>query len=121
MESLGIYLAFSTLLGYLHRAIEQIADPRKPSNNTNYSIKDAVLSAFSVFFMQCPSFLDNQRQMQSRKGQDNAQTLFEVEAIPCDNQIRNILDGILTSYLTPIFTWVYQALKSGGHLKAYQG
>lgn len=120
MESLGICLTFNTLLKYLHRAIGQIADPRKPSNNTNYSVKDAVLSAFSLFFMQCPSFLDNQRQMQSRKGQDNAQTLFELEEIPCDNQIRNILDGIPTSRLTPIFIWVYQALKAGGQLKAYQ-
>ena len=82
--------------------IEQIAAPRKPSNNTNYSIKDAVLSAFSVFFKQCPSFLDNQRQMQSRKGQDNAQTLFEVEAIPCDNQLLVLSpDGVMQP-ITPI-------------------
>ena len=120
MESLGICLTFSTLLGYLHSAIERISDPRKPSNNTRYSIKDAVLSAFAMFFMQCPSFLENQRQMQSRKGQDNAQTLFGVKAIPSDNQIRNILDGILVSSLKPIFTWVYQALEAGGYLKAYQ-
>ena len=70
--------------------------------------------------MQCPSFLEHQRQMQSLLGQDNAQTLFEVKAIPSDNQIRNILDGILASSLTPIFTWVYQALKAGGYLKTYQ-
>jgi hypothetical protein len=120
MESLSICLTFSTLLGSLHNAIDQMVDPRKPSNNTNYSIKDAVLSAFSVFFMQCPSFLEYQRQMQSRKGQDNAQTLFEVGAIPSDNQIRNILDGILASSLRSIFTWVYQALTGGGYLKAYQ-
>ena len=120
MESLSICLTFSTLLGYLHHAIEQMVDPRKPSNNTNYSIKDAVLSAFSVFFIQCPSFLEHQRQMQSRKGQDNAQTLFELGAIPSDNQIRNILDGIVASSLRPIFTWVYQALSAGGYLQAYQ-
>jgi hypothetical protein len=120
MESLSICLTFSALLGSLHKAIDQMVDPRKPSNNTNYSIKDAVLSAFSVFFMQCPSFLEYQRQMQSCKGQDNAQTLFEVGAIPSDNQIRNILDGILASSLRSIFTWVYQALTGGGYLKAYQ-
>jgi hypothetical protein len=120
MESLSICLTFSTLLGYLHNAINQMVDPRKPSNNTNYSIKDAVMSAFSVFFIQCPSFLEHQRQMQSRKGRDNAQTLFEVGAIPSDNQIRNILDGILTNSLRSIFTWVYQALTAGGYLKAYQ-
>ncbi len=58
--------------------------------------------------------------MQSRKGQDNAQTLFGVKAIPSDHQIRNILDGIVVSSLRPIFTWVYQALEAVGYLKAYQ-
>jgi hypothetical protein len=39
------------------------------------------------------------------KGKDNAQTLFGVEQIPSDNQIRNILDGISAAGLEPIFSW----------------
>lgn len=113
-------LDFAFLMGYLHTVIAQIEDPRKPSNNTQYTIKDALLSAFSVFFIQCESFLQHQRLLQTRKGKDNAQTLFGVEQIPSDNQIRNILDGISAAVLFPIFSWVYQALKAGGHLAAYQ-
>jgi hypothetical protein len=35
-----------------------------------------VLAAFSVFFMQCESFVEHQRQMHSRCGQGNAQSAF---------------------------------------------
>ena len=83
----------------LHQVIGQVKDPRLASNNTRYSLKDAVLGAFSVFFMQCESFLEHQRQMQSRQGQDNAQTLFGLVQVPTMLQIRNILDKVMAQEL----------------------
>ena len=64
MESMP--LSFGVLLGYLQQSINQIKDPRQASNGTRYSLSDAILAAFSVFFMQCESFLEHQRQIQSR-------------------------------------------------------
>ena len=87
-------LSFGVMLGFLQQAIAQIKDPRQASNATRYSIKDTVLAAFSVFFMQCESFLEHQRQMHSRCGQDNAQSLFDLTQIPTTPQIRNILDKL---------------------------
>ena len=87
-------LSFVSLLGFLQGVIETIKDPRQPSNGTKYTVKDAMLSAFSAFFMQCESFLEHQRLLQAQQGRDNAQNIFEVEKIPSDNQIRNILDEI---------------------------
>ncbi|MBW4477636.1 MAG: hypothetical protein KME54_12370 [Tolypothrix brevis GSE-NOS-MK-07-07A] len=104
------------MLGFLQRAIAKIKDPRLASNATRYSIKDTMLAAFSVFFMQCESFLEHQRQMHSRCGQDNAQSLFGLTQIPTTPQIRNILDEISASGLFQVFTWVYQALHRDGHL-----
>ena len=113
-------LGFAALLGYLQASIAKIQDPRKASPNQKYSIKDAVLSAFGAFFMQCESFLEYQRQLNSRKGRDNAQTLFEVFKIPTDNQIRNILDPIKAVTLVKVFTQIYQVLKIKGYLKSFE-
>ncbi|MBC1197984.1 hypothetical protein H0901_22720 [Microcystis aeruginosa BLCCF158] len=44
--------------------------------------------------MQCESFVEHQRQMHSRCGQDNAQSLFGLTRIPTTPQIRNILDKL---------------------------
>lgn len=57
-------LVFSGFLGFRQEAIGKIKDPRSESNGTKYKISDAMLSAFSMFFMQCQSFLEHQRQMQ---------------------------------------------------------
>ena len=86
-----LILSFDVLLGFLDQRIDRIEDPRQASNATRYSLRDAIVAAFSVFFMQCESFLEHQRQMHSRRGKDNAQTLFGVEQIPTTPQIRNIL------------------------------
>ena len=53
--------------------------------------------------MQSPSFLEYQRQLHQRQGHDNAQSLFGVEPIPCDNQIRTLLDPIAPRYFSPVF------------------
>jgi tRNA A37 threonylcarbamoyladenosine modification protein TsaB len=51
------------------------------------------LAAFSVFFMQSPSFLGHQRTLAEGHGRSNCQTLFGMAAIPSDNHIRQMLDG----------------------------
>ena len=113
-------LSFSVLLGYLSAAIAGITDPRRASNATRYSLKDIVLGAFSAFFMQSESFLEYQRQLNSRHGRDNAQTLFGLERIPTVEQIRNVLDGVAAESLFKVFEWIYQALKNQGYLSTYE-
>ncbi len=113
-------LGFTALLGYLQAAVAKIQDPRKASPNQKYSIKDAVLSAFGAFFMQCESFLEYQRQLNSRKGRDNAQSLFKVSKIPTDNQIRNIIDPINAVALIEVFEQIYRKLKAKGYLKPFE-
>lgn len=87
-------LSFEAMLGYLSQAVSKIPDPRQASNATRYCLSDVILGAFSVFFMQCKSFLELQRQMQIRWGKDNAQSLFGLGAIPSSPQIRNLLDEV---------------------------
>ncbi|MGI8932625.1 MAG: hypothetical protein ACR2FS_00975, partial [Phormidesmis sp.] len=72
-------------------------------NATSYSVRDAVLGAFSAFFMQRESFLDYQRQLNSRSGRDNAQSLFGLAQIPSVEQIRNILDQLAAQGLFSVF------------------
>jgi hypothetical protein len=109
-------LSFGVLMAYLNRAILQIQDPRKASNGTKYTMKDALLGAFSMFFMQSESFLEHQRQMESRHGKSNAQSLLGMINIPTAPQIRNTIDGIPATGLSQVFTEVYQALRRDGLL-----
>lgn len=114
------HLSFAELVDARHQAIAGMSDPRKASNATTYSVSDAVLGGFAVFFMQCESLLEPQRQLQSRRGKDNAQTLFGLVQVPTTNQIKNILDESPAWSLFGIFGWVFQALRQAGVLRTYE-
>jgi len=103
------------------REVVRAFPDRRTGTNTKYSMEDFGLSAFSIFFTQSPSFLDYQRNMEKTKGQSNARSLFQIEQIPTDNQIRQTLDPVPPQKLFPVFDRVYQALDQGGVLKVFKG
>ncbi|BBO80949.1 hypothetical protein [Desulfosarcina ovata] len=49
---------FDKVIQFFRQTISAFPD-RRIGTNTSYSIEDAALGAFSVFFTQSPSFLDN--------------------------------------------------------------
>ncbi len=110
---------FNRLVEHLRSITEQFPDIRV-GDNTQYSMADAAMGAFSVFFMQSPSFLDAQRSLQVSKGCNNAHTLFGLTQIPCDNQIRNLLDPVPPSELFPVFSSIVDGLNAAGHLDIYR-
>jgi hypothetical protein len=88
---------------------------------TRYTLVDAGLSAFSVFFMQSPSFLEYQRSLEQAHGKNNAQTLFGVHQIPSDNQIRHLLDATEPGRVKPLFSYIFNALNQAGVIEATAG
>jgi len=64
---------------------------------------------------------EGQRNMQTRRGSNNAQTLFGIEDIPCDSHIRNIrnmLDPLEPECLFDMFDEMYRVSKECGLLEA---
>ena len=113
-------LSFDALQGILHRHIDQLPDTRQ-GPNTQYRLQDAIVGAFGIFFTQSPSFLDYQRRLQHTKGQNNAHTLLGVEQIPCDHQVRNLLDPLAPSVLEPVFMAIFQGLEQHGRFASFRG
>ena len=117
---MGRWLKYGEMLGMLEGSMAQLPDHRT-GENTQYELKDAGLAAFSVFFMQSPSFLAHQRDMQRKKGQNNAQSLFGVTEIPSDGQIRNLLDPVDPMDLGEPFWQVWARLQASEELAGYRG
>ncbi len=87
-------LTTGVLIAQIRATFEQLPDVRKGGNNQRYAVADAVLSAFAIFFTQSLSFLDYQVRMQKARGRNHATSLFGAHAIPCDQQIRNLLGPV---------------------------
>jgi len=108
------------LISELRDQFASLPDSRKGNNRQTYEMMDAGLSAFSVFFMQSPSFLDHQSRMQSQRGRNNAHSLFGVHLIPSSNQIRNLLDPVAPTHLYPLLVQTGQQLQAQGYLDDYR-
>ena len=93
---------------------------RRTGENTEYTMEDFGVSAFSVFFTQSPSFLAAQKTMQEAKGRSNAQSLLQIEQIPCDNQIRQTLDPVSPEELFPLYDQVFEALRKQDVIENYR-
>lgn len=111
--------SFDNMVNHLRSAICEFPDNRSGSN-TSYSIEDAALGAFSLFFTQNPSFLSFQTAMQKAKGKNNAKSLFGIKNIPCDNHIRDLMDVVSPSYVFPVFSYIFNGLEELGYLKPFR-
>lgn len=89
--------------------------------NKQYELRDAGLSAFSVFYMQAPSFLSWQQEMEQRQKRNNARSLFGIERIPGVEQIRNLLDGVEERASGRAFWTLYRMWKRQGKVAGYSG
>ncbi len=81
---------------------------------------DIGLAAFSVFFMQSPSFLAHQSALEARRGRSNCASLFAMEKIPSDNHIRDMLDPVAPEALFGMFERPLDELEAGGGLATFR-
>lgn len=114
-----LVLTLDDITHQIRRTFEQFTDPRQ-GKNKHYTLVDAGLSAFSVFFMQSPSFLEYQRSLEQTHGKNNAQTLFGVHQIPSDHPIRHWLDATEPGRLKPLFAYLFEGLNQAGVIETYR-
>jgi DNA-directed RNA polymerase subunit RPC12/RpoP len=112
-------LRLKRLMKELKQVFGEFPDPRR-GKNSQYEMADAGLGAFSVFFIQCASFLEHQEEMKRVKGRSNAESLFEMVNIPSDNHIRTLLDPILPKRLAPMYRIIYQGIEQTGILDRFR-
>lgn len=112
-------VTFKRLLTILDATFAGLPDVRK-GRNKQYRVRDAALAAFSVFFMQSASFLAHQQAMQDKQRRNNARSLFGIDKIPSDPQIRNLLDPIAPEELSAPFWAIFALLEEAGELQSYR-
>lgn len=113
-------LTIETIFEMIGKTFAELPDSRTGKNKT-FEMADAAAGAFGVFFTQSPSFLAYQRDMERNKGKNNAASLFGVTEIPCDQQIRNLLDEVAPDNLYEPFWALQKQMEEAGHLEDHRG
>lgn len=113
------HLSFSSLRKLLSECFYKIPEFRQIAK-VSYKIHDAMMSGFACMYFQDPSLLQFQERMQKKVHKNNLSTLFGVEAIPKDNQLRNIIDEVESSRFEYFFEELVRKLQRNKLLKEYQ-
>jgi hypothetical protein len=111
--------ALEELLSDLREVCARLEDKRLGQGYL-YTMADIGLAAFSVFFLQSPSFLGHQRALAEGHGRSNCQTLLGMTAIPSDNHIRQMLDGTAPGAFDGLFLKGLETVAAAEGLSAFQ-
>ncbi len=95
-----------------------IAESRQLGKCT-YSQCEVLMSAFSCMYFQEPSLLQFQQQLENEQQKNNLRTLFGIESIPQDSQLREVLDNIPSEEIAPVFKELFGRLRRHKHLEGY--
>lgn len=113
------HLNFTSLRKKATEVFESIPDCRQKSKIT-ISIHDAMMSGLACMYFQDPSLLQFQKRMHEEQHRNNLNTLFAVEQVPKETQMREITDSVDSEYFRPIFRDYYLRLQRGKHLEQFQ-
>ena len=110
------HLSADALLRTLSSCFSKVGDHR--TDDTDISLHDALMSGYAVFSLKSPSLLafDNRR----RKEPENLRSIFHIGRIPCDTQMRAILDGVNPEGLRRCYRTVFSNLQRGKALEEMQ-
>src|SRR6267154_2789201 len=85
-------LSADSLFRLLRSGFDSPSDPRSRLDDVQVSLSDALMSAFAMFSLKDPSLLafDHRR----RDPNDNFRSLYGINRVPSDSQMRAVLDPI---------------------------
>jgi len=86
----------------------------------DHELHDCCLSSFAMMFFQDPSINQFQMRLQEAWHKNNLQTLFNVNTIPKETQMREVVDSIQSKELEPIFADFFKPLQRGKQLEQFK-
>jgi hypothetical protein len=111
-------LTFDAFRALLASTFQRIADKRMPQRIT-WELPAVLMSAFAMFFFQPPSLLEYQRRMKTQRGRSNPERVFQVEEIPSDTQMRELLDGVSTERLRRVLPETFERMRRVGWTRRF--
>src|SRR5262249_15651308 len=105
------HLSADALFRLVHRGFASL--PAHRLDDTEISLRDALMSAFAMFSLKAPSLLAFDKQ----RAEGNLRTIYGIERVPCDTHMREILDPVSPESLRPVFKSGFRQLQRGKALE----
>src|SRR5512134_1077606 len=106
------HLCADALFRLVRSGFTTISDHR--GGETAISLTDALMAAFAMFSLKSPSLLAFDKE----RAEGNLATIYGIARVPCDTQMRALLDPVCPASLRPLFKGVFRQLQRGKALEA---
>lgn len=110
------HLSADALLGIVRRTFENVQEPG--NGKPQISVADALMSGFAVFSLKSPSLLSFERGW--KEEDSNLKSVFKINKIPSDTQMRDRLDLIDPDLLRPAHNGIFNEIQRGKALEKMQ-
>ena len=102
------HLSADALFTIVKSGFKRITDHRKIKVKIN--LTDALMSGFAMFSLKDPSLLAFDERRTTDK---NLKTIYKIDEVPSDTQMRTILDDVSPADISPLFKDVFRPLQRG--------
>jgi len=111
------HLNADTLFKDIRAEFEKIPAPR--ASDVRMSLADALMSGFAMFSLKDPSLLafDDRRKDETKL--KNLKRMYHINAVPCDTQMREMLDEVTPEELSPLYTEIFRQAQRGKVLEKF--
>jgi hypothetical protein len=106
------HLSADALFSVVRSGFAAIPDYRL--SDTEISLTNALMSAFALFSLKSPSLLA----FDKHRIEGNLGTIYAIDRVPCDTQMREILDPVSPESVRPLFRRVFGQLQRGKALES---
>jgi len=106
------HLSADALFSMVRSGFAAIPDYRL--SDTEISLTNALMSAFALFSLKSPSLLA----FDKHRIEGNLGTIYAIDRVPCDTQMREILDPVSPESVRPLFKRVFGQLQRGKALES---
>jgi hypothetical protein len=106
------HLNADALFKRLHKDFSGVSDFR--DGDIDISMADVLMSGFAVFSLKDPSLLAFDKR---RATDGNLESIYHIENVPCDTQMRTILDEANPEEIRPAYKNIFKELQRGKALE----
>jgi len=108
-------LSADRLFALVRANFEQVTDQR--AENAKISVPDALMSGFAMFSLKDPSLLAFDER---RTTDNNLRSIYGIEEVPGDTQMRTILDDVDPVEIRPAFRDVVRQLQRSKEVEQFR-
>ena len=106
------HLSADALFDTIYNSFKKVPEHRV--GDIQISLQDALMSGFAMFSLKDPSLLAFDER---RKGNHNLNSIYGIDNIPSDTQMRAILDDVLPDNIRPVYKDIFRQVQRGKALE----